>query len=38
MSLNLREFLTDMGYTDLRVVRGKLGVGRLVAVDVWDLG
>ena len=30
MSLNLREFLTDMGYTDLRVVRGKLcGISRL---------
>jgi hypothetical protein len=24
MSLNLREFLTDVGYTDLRVVRGKV--------------
>lgn len=24
MSLNLRDVLTDLGYTDLRVVRGKL--------------
>lgn len=29
MSLNLRDFLTDMGYTDLRIVRGKVcGIAR----------
>lgn len=42
MSLNLREFLVDLGYTDLRVVRGKvcglarfdLVAGLVVGLDV----
>lgn len=39
MSLNLRDFLADMGYSDLRIVRGKVcGLMRFDLVTVLAVG